>query len=53
MKLIFSSTFVMLILTSLLFAGCGSDQKQESQAHDDAEISIKTPDTYAAALEQC
>lgn len=53
MKPIFSSTFVMLILTSLFIAGCGSDQKPESQAHDDAEISIKTPDTYGAAIEQC
>lgn len=53
MKLFFRSTFVMLILTSLFMAGCGSDQKQDSQAHDDAEISIKTPDTYEAAIEQC
>ena len=53
MKLIFRSTFVMLILTSLFIAGCGSDQKRESQAHDDAEISMKTPESYAAAIEQC
>lgn len=53
MKHIFRSTFAMSIWASLLIAGCGSDQKPESQAHDDAEISIKTPDTYAAAIEQC
>jgi len=53
MKFIFRATFVMLILTSLFFAGCGSDQKQKSQAHDDVEISMKTPDTYAAAIKQC
>ena len=43
----------MLVLTSLFIAGCGSDQKQESPAHDDVETSIKTPETYAAAIEQC
>jgi len=53
MKLIYRSTFVMLVLTSLFIAGCGSDQKQESPAHDDVETSMKTPDTYAAAIEQC
>jgi len=53
MKLIFRSTFVMLVLTSLFIAGCGSDQKQESPAHDDVETSMKTPDTYAEAIEQC
>jgi len=53
MKLFFRSTFVILSLTTLFIAGCGSDQKQESQAHDDVETSMKTPDTYAAAIEQC
>jgi len=53
MRLIFGSTFVMLILASLFVTGCGSDQKHESQAHDDTEVSIKTPETYAAAIEQC
>lgn len=53
MKLIYRSTFVMLVLTSLFIAGCGSDQKQESPAHDDVEKRMKTPDTYAAAIEQC
>ena len=53
MKLFFRSTFVILSLTTLFIAGCGSDQKQESQAHDDVETSMKTPDTYAEAIEQC
>ena len=53
MKLFFRSTFVILSLTTLFIAGCGSDQKQKSQAHDDNDISLKTPESYAAAIEQC
>ena len=53
MKLIFRSKLVMLILTSLFIAACSGDQKQESQAHDDAEKNIKAPESYSAAIEQC
>lgn len=53
MKFLFRATLVMLSLTALFIAGCGSDQKQESQAHDDVESSVKTPDTFTAAIEKC
>lgn len=53
MKFLFRATFVILSLTMLIIAGCGSEKKQESQAHDDAETNTKAPATYVAAIEQC
>ncbi|MCH9031009.1 MAG: hypothetical protein IIB00_01935 [candidate division Zixibacteria bacterium] len=53
MRLIFRSEGVVALLMSLLIVGCGANQKQESHTHDDAETSVRIPETYTAAIEKC
>lgn len=53
MKFFFRSGGVAALLTLVLSAGCGGNQKQESHSHGDSETSAKIPDSYAAAMEKC